>query len=107
MTPHFLNKSDFIDPSDINTGLKNDPNIGKTLCELVVELVGIERDKVLAGGETIQYNKVLIPLFNKFGKSAPVTQPQGDALDEVNREELENIYNNLLTRKALLDAKGF
>jgi len=98
-------KDEYIDPSDINIGLKKNPTIGKTLCELVVELVGIERDKVMAGGDTIQYAKIVIPLFNRFSKPAPIQQ-KTDALDELGREELEKIYNNLLNRKQMSDASS-
>jgi hypothetical protein len=99
----FFKKDDYIDPADVNAGLNADPGIKKNLCELVVELISLERDKVLAGGDTIQYSKIIIPLFNKWAKPAPQTI-KADPMDESSREELERIYANLTSRKAILDA---
>jgi hypothetical protein len=96
--PLIKKASQFIAPEDINYLLKNVSVIQMDLTELIVELIEIEREKVLNGDDTSNYQRVLIPLFNKFAHAAPQIQ-QTESLNELSREELTKIYNDLNCRK--------
>lgn len=94
-----IKKDSFLNPEDFTTEVQKIS--GKNLYELMAEALEFERQNMLINNNSKEYIKLLVPIFGKYAHGAPTKTENTDALDETTIKELEDLYNNLMSRAVL------
>jgi len=91
-------------PNFVSVNAQNEALVattGKTIHELMAEAVEHERQRMLSGGDTKQYVKLLTTVFGKFSIGAPVHVINEEATPQLTRDEIKQRIDNHMTRIAL------
>ena len=100
MSNAFLDNNDsFLNPTDFTDEVKR--VTGKNLYELMAEAIGVERQNMLSTGNSREYFKILVPVFSKYAVPAPTKSEVSSPFEGKSKEDIEGMYQNLLTRAQL------